>query len=270
MVKAIRVHRPGGPEVLTYEDMDLGAPGPGQVRVRHTAIGVNYIDTYFRSGLYPAPAGMPFVLGNEGAGEVVAVGEGVSGLHVGDRVAYAATLGAYAEERNIDAKAIVKTPPGVSDETAAAMMLKGLTAQYLLRRTFHVKPGDTILFHAAAGGVGLIACQWAKHLGCTVIGTVGSDDKARLARVRGHRRLQSRHSGPERLALRHPPDPVHPHRQARDPGGDGGRPVRGGGERRGENPGAFPRQAEGRGGGASGARGAPDHRGHRAPPVITG
>ncbi len=185
MVKAVRVHRPGGPKVLTYEDVELGPPGSGQVRVRHTVIGVNYIDTYFRSGLYPAPAGMPFVLGNEGAGEVAAVGEGVSGFRTGDRVAYAATLGSYAEERNIDAKAIVKTPPAVTDETAAAMMLKGLTAQYLLRRTFHVKPGDTILFHAAAGGVGLIACQWAKHLGCTVIGTAGSEDKARLARDNG-------------------------------------------------------------------------------------
>lgn len=185
MVKAIRVHRPGGPEVLTYEDIEVGAPKPGEVRVRHTAIGVNYIDTYFRSGLYPAPAGMPFVPGNEGAGEVVAVGEGVAEFRAGDRVAYAATLGSYADERNVEAKALVKPPASVSDETAAAMMLKGLTAQYLLRRTFCVKPGDTILFHAAAGGVGLIACQWAKHLGCTVIGTVGSEAKATLARDNG-------------------------------------------------------------------------------------
>jgi NADPH:quinone reductase len=183
MPKAIRVHRHGGPEVLTYEDVEVGPPGPGEVRVRQTAVGVNYIDTYYRTGMYPTP--LPFVLGNEGAGQVVSVGEGVSGFRPGDRVAYAATLGAYAEERNVEAKFLVKLNPGISDDTAAAMMLKGLTAQYLLRRTFAVKPGDVILFHAAAGGVGLIACQWAKHLGCTVIGTVGSHEKERLARENG-------------------------------------------------------------------------------------
>ena len=180
MTKAIRIHEFGGPEVLKYEDVDIGAPGPGQVRVRHNVIGVNFIDIYYRSGMYPAE--LPFTPGNEGAGVVAAVGEGVTAFKPGDRVAYAATLGSYAEERLIDAKFLVKLNDRVEDETAAAMMLKGLTAQYLLRRTYKVKPGDTILFHAAAGGVGLIACQWAKHLGCTVIGTVGSADKAELAR----------------------------------------------------------------------------------------
>jgi NADPH:quinone reductase len=183
MAKAIRVHKHGGPEALTYEDVEIGKPGPGEVRIRQTAIGVNYIDTYYRTGMYPT--NLPFVLGNEGAGVVVEAGEGVSGFKPGDRVAYAATLGGYAEERTIEAKFLVKLTPGITDETAAAMMLKGLTAQYLLRRTFHVKPGDTILFHAAAGGVGLIACQWAKHLGATVIGTVGTQDKAKLAREHG-------------------------------------------------------------------------------------
>ncbi len=183
MAKAVRVHRHGGPEVLTYEDVEVGKPGPGEVRVRQRAIGVNYIDTYYRTGMYPAS--LPFVLGNEGAGEVVEAGEGVSGFKPGDRVAYVSTLGAYAEERNVEAKVLVKLPAGIGDETAAAMMLKGLTVQYLLRRTFHVKRGDTILFHAAAGGVGLIACQWAKHLGCTVIGTVGSREKEKLAREHG-------------------------------------------------------------------------------------
>jgi NADPH:quinone reductase len=183
MAKAIRVHKHGGPEALTYEDVEIGKPGPGEARIRQTAIGVNYIDTYYRTGMYPT--NLPFVLGNEGAGVVLETGEGVTGFRPGDRVAYAATLGGYAQERNIEAKFLVKLTPGITDETAAAMMLKGLTAQYLLRRTFHVRPGDTILFHAAAGGVGLIACQWAKHLGATVIGTVGSQDKARLAREHG-------------------------------------------------------------------------------------
>src|SRR4051812_12324818 len=184
MVKAIRVHQYGGPEVLSYEDVEVPAPGPGEVQVRHNAVGVNYIDTYFRSGQYQAPS-MPFTPGNEGAGVVTAVGEGVTGFRPGERVAYAGALGAYAETRNIPAQFLVKITDDVSDEAAAAMMLKGLTAQYLLRRTYRVEPGFTILFHAAAGGVGLIACQWAKHLGCTVIGTVGSEAKADLARQNG-------------------------------------------------------------------------------------
>ena len=183
MVKAVRIHQFGGPEVMSYEDVDLGDPGPGEVRIRHTAIGVNYIDTYFRSGMYPATP--PFVLGNEGAGEVVAVGDGVANLKRGDRVAYVITLGSYAEERIAPAKSVVKIPDGIPDETAAAMMLKGMTSQYLLHRTYKVKKGDTILFHAAAGGVGLIACRWAKHLGATVIGTVGSEEKAKLAKANG-------------------------------------------------------------------------------------
>jgi NADPH2:quinone reductase len=184
MAKAVRVQAYGGPEVLKYEDVEVGKPGPGQLRVRHRAVGVNFIDTYFRTGMYPAPS-LPFVLGNEAAGEVVEVGEGVTGFRPGDRVAYVVTLGNYAEERVVDAKAAVKLPEGIGYDTAAAMMLKGMTVQYLLRRTFAVKPGDTILFHAAAGGVGLIACQWAKHLGATVIGTVGSQEKAELARQNG-------------------------------------------------------------------------------------
>ncbi|HKG84277.1 MAG TPA: quinone oxidoreductase [Beijerinckiaceae bacterium] len=184
MTKAVRVHNYGGPEVLKYEDVEVGKPGPGQLRVRHHAIGVNYIDTYFRTGQYPAPS-LPFVLGNEAAGEVVEVGEGVAGFKPGDRVAYVITLGNYAEERLADVKFVVKLPEGVDYDTAAAMMLKGMTVQYLLRRTFAVKPGDAILFHAAAGGVGLIATQWAKHLGATVIGTVGSEEKAELAKKNG-------------------------------------------------------------------------------------
>src|SRR4051812_11199433 len=184
MVKAIQVQEYGGPEVLSYTDVELPPPGPGEVRLRHTAIGVNFIDVYFRSGQYKAPT-LPFTPGNEGAGVVVAVGEGVTGFAPGERVAYAGALGGYAEERNIPAQFVVKLADGISDETAAAMMLKGLTAQYLLRRTYRVEPGFTVLFHAAAGGVGLIACQWAKHLGCTVIGTVGSRDKEALALENG-------------------------------------------------------------------------------------
>ena len=183
MVKAVVVHRFGGPEMLSYEDVQVGDPGPGEVRLRQTAIGVNYIDTYFRTGMYPA--NVPFVLGNEAAGEIVAAGEGVTGFKPGDRVAYVTTLGGYAEERVMSTKPLVKVPDGVTDETAAAMMLKGMTAQYLLHRTYRVKAGDTILFHAAAGGVGLIACRWAKHLGATVIGTAGSEEKAKLARENG-------------------------------------------------------------------------------------
>ena len=182
-MKAIRFSQTGGPEVLKLEDIELPAPAPGQVRVRHTAIGVNFIDTYHRSGLYKLP--LPSGLGSEAAGVVEAIGDGVTTLKTGDRVAYAGTLGAYAEANNVPADKLVKLPDGVSDETAAAAMLKGMTAQYLLMRTYAVNPGETILWHAAAGGVGLIACQWAKHLGASVIGTVGSDDKVSLARENG-------------------------------------------------------------------------------------
>jgi NADPH2:quinone reductase len=185
MTGAIRVHEVGGPEVMRYEEVEVGDPGPGQVRIRQTAIGLNFIDVYFRTGLYPAPA-VPFTPGLEGAGVVEAVGEGVSELAVGQRVAYAAPpMGAYAQVRLHQADRLVALPEAISDEQAAAMMLKGMTAQYLLRRTFRVERGQTVLFHAAAGGVGLIACQWAKHLGATVIGTVGSDEKAELARAHG-------------------------------------------------------------------------------------
>ncbi len=183
MTKAIRIHQPGGPEAMQLDDVDVPAPGAGEVQIRHHAIGLNYIDTYFRSGLYPAP--LPFTLGNEGAGQIIALGKGVSGFKVGDRVAYAATPGAYSEVRNIHANLLVKLPKSISYEQAAAMMLKGLTAQYLLRQTFRVKKGHTILIHAGAGGVGLIACQWAKALGATVIATVGSADKAKLAKKNG-------------------------------------------------------------------------------------
>ena len=169
----------GGPEVIEWVDVDLPPPGPGEVRVRHTVIGVNFIDTYHRSGLYKLP--LPTGLGSEAAGVVESVGAGVTALAAGDHVAYAGTLGAYAQANNVPADRLVKIPPGVSDETAAAAMLKGMTTQYLLKRTHAVKPGETIVFHSAAGGVGLIAGQWAKHLGATVIGTVGHDDKIALA-----------------------------------------------------------------------------------------
>jgi NADPH2:quinone reductase len=184
MSKAIRVHEYGGPEVMRYEDVTVPESGPGQIRVRQSAIGVNFIDIYFRSGAYKAPQ-LPFTPGNEGAGTVVSVGEGVTDFRVGERVAYGSAAGTYAEEVVINASAAVHLADGVEDTTAAAMMLKGLTAEYLLHRTYQVKAGDTILFHAAAGGVGLIACQWAKHLGATVIGTVGSAEKAELARANG-------------------------------------------------------------------------------------
>ncbi|MDX1431947.1 MAG: quinone oxidoreductase [Gammaproteobacteria bacterium] len=185
MTHAIRIHETGGPEVLRWESVELGDPGPGEVRVRHTAVGLNFIDVYFRTGLYRAIE-PPFTPGMEACGVVEALGSGVQGLAEGDRVAYAsAPVGAYAESRNMAADRVVKVPDGVGDEQAAAMMLKGMTAQYLLRRTHRVQPGDTILFHAASGGVGLIACQWAKHLGATVIGTVGSDEKAELAAAHG-------------------------------------------------------------------------------------
>lgn len=183
-MKAIRVHRHGGPEVLSYEEVAIGRPGPGEVMVRNRAIGLNFVDTYFRSGAY-VPPGLPFIPGNEGAGEVLEVGEGVTGFTPGDRVAYVETLGSYAEQRIVPAHFLVPLPDTIDFETGAAMMLKGLTAQFLLRRTFRVGPGHTILMHAAAGGVGLILTQWAKHLGATVIGTVGSPGKAALARENG-------------------------------------------------------------------------------------
>lgn len=189
MVKAIRIHENGGPEVLRYEDCDPGRPGKGEVLIRHTAIGLNFLDTYFRSGLYPAPDGFPFTPGNEAAGVVLETGEDADWLKPGDRVAYAGPLGAYAEQRVIAAQHLVKIPDGVSDEEAAGMMLKGMTAEYLLRRTYKVKPGDTVLYHAAAGGVGLIFGQWAKTLGVTLIGTVGSAEKAELARAHGYRHV---------------------------------------------------------------------------------
>jgi NADPH2:quinone reductase len=184
MVTAVRVHKTGGPEVLTVEDVDVGAPGTGQVRIKQHASGVNFIDTYFRSGLYPAPS-MPFISGNEGAGEVTAVGEGVTDIKVGDRVAYVVALGGYSAERLAPAERLVKMPENISYEQAAGMMLKGMTAEYLLNRTFKVAKGMTVLIHAAAGGVGQIASQWANHLGATVIGTVGSEDKAELAKANG-------------------------------------------------------------------------------------
>jgi NADPH2:quinone reductase len=185
MAGMIRVADTGGPEVLKYEDVEIGPPGPGQALLRQTAVGLNYIDVYFRSGLYPIP-GFPFTPGLEAAAVVEDVGPDVDLVAAGDRVAYAAPpIGAYAERRLMQVDRLIKLPDGISDETAAAMMLKGMTAQYLLRRTYPVRAGQTILFHAAAGGVGLIACQWAKHLGATVIGTVGSDEKAELARAHG-------------------------------------------------------------------------------------
>lgn len=183
-MKAIRFSRTGGPDVLHLENIAMPPPGPGEVRVRHTAIGVNFIDVYHRSGLYPVA--LPSGLGIEAAGIVEALGEGVRGLRTGMRVGYApGPLGSYAEAANIPAGRLVRLPGNVSDETAAAALLKGMTAQYLLTRTFAVNPGDTILWHAAAGGVGLIACQWAKHLGARVIGTVGSEKKIALAKEAG-------------------------------------------------------------------------------------
>ena len=184
MVAAVRVHKTGGPEVLTYEDVEVAAPGQGQVRVKQHASGLNFIDTYFRSGLYPAPS-MPFVAGNEAAGEITAVGPGVSDFKVGDRIAYVAPFWGYAEERVMPVDRAVKLPASISYDQAAGMMLKGMTVQYLLNRTFKVQKGMNVLIHAAAGGVGLIACQWANHLGGNVIGTVGSKDKAELAKANG-------------------------------------------------------------------------------------
>ena len=184
MPHAIRVHKTGGPEVLQWEEVAVGDPGPAEARVRQTAIGLNYIDTYQRSGLYKLA--LPSGLGGEGAGVVEAVGAGVTDIKVGDRVAYCGgPPGAYAEIRVMPADRLVKLPDGVSERTAATLMLKGLTVQYLLRQTFPLKGGETILFHAAAGGVGSIACQWTRALGVTMIGTVGSDEKAAIAKANG-------------------------------------------------------------------------------------
>jgi NADPH2:quinone reductase len=183
MVHAIRVHQTGGPEVLKWEGVEVPAPGPGQVRLKQRAVGVNYIDTYQRSGLYKLP--LPFVPGNEGAGDVVAVGPGVTDFKVGDRGAYAGAVGGYAEERVMPADRLVKLPDSIDYKTGAAMMLQGMTVRYLLRQTYKVGPDTTMLFHAAAGGVGLIACQWARHLGATIIGTVSTSDKAALAKAAG-------------------------------------------------------------------------------------
>jgi NADPH2:quinone reductase len=182
-MRAIRIHQTGGPEVLQLDEVDVPTPGPGQARVRNHAVGVNYLDIYHRTGFYPMP--LPLIPGCEGAGEVSAVGPDVVGFKVGDRVAYVSGPGSYAEERNVDVKQLIPLPSNVSYETAAAMMLKGLTAQYLLRQTYRVQPGDTILVHAAAGGVGQILCQWGKHLGATVLATVGSEAKAKIAKACG-------------------------------------------------------------------------------------
>lgn len=183
MTKAIRVHETGGPDVLKWEDVDVPAPGAGEALVRQTAAGLNFIDTYQRSGLYPID--LPAIMGNEGAGVVEAIGDGVTEVKPGDRVAYHSAPGAYAEQRIVPAWVLAKLPDSISDQQGASMMLKGGTAQYLLRQTYNVQAGDTIVIHAAAGGVGLIVCQWAKHLGANVIGTVGSDEKAALAKAHG-------------------------------------------------------------------------------------
>ena len=184
MPHAIRFHRTGGPEVLVWQEVEVGKPGPGEARIRHTAVGLNFVDIYYRSGVYPVP--LPSGMGGEGAGVVQEIGPGVTDLKPGDRVAYGnAPLGAYAEERLIPADRLIKLPDAIDDKTPAAMMLKGLTVQYLIRQTYRVKAGETILLHAAAGGVGLILDQWAKHLGATVIGTVSTDEKAKLAKAHG-------------------------------------------------------------------------------------
>jgi NADPH2:quinone reductase len=199
MPHVIRIHQNGGPEQMRWEEVAVGNPGPGEVRVRNTAIGLNYIDTYHRSGLYPMP--LPLILGSEGAGVVDAVGPKVKEFKVGDRVAYAQPIGAYAEVLIRPVARLVKIPAGIKDETAAAMMLKGMTAWYLCRRTYRVKKGDTIVVQAAAGGVGQILCQWAKHLGATVIGTVGSNEKVALAKKAGckHVVVMSREKLSERV-----------------------------------------------------------------------
>lgn len=188
MPKAIRIHEQGSPEVMKWEEVDLPPPGAGEVRMRHDVVGLNYIDTYHRSGVYKIP--LPSGIGSEGAGVVEAAGDGVTELKPGDRVTYAVgapllAVGSYSEARNIPAARLVKIPDGVTSETAAAMMLKGMTVSYLIKRTYKVKSGDTVLFHAAAGGVGLIACQWLKALGVTTIGTAGSDEKCELAKAHG-------------------------------------------------------------------------------------
>ena len=184
MPHAIRLYKTGGPEVLVSEEVEVGKPGPGEARIRHTAVGLNFVDIYYRKGVYPVQ--LPSGLGGEGAGVVKEVGSGVADLKPGDRVAYGnAPLGAYAEERLIPADRLIKLPDAIDDKTAAAMMLKGLTVQYLIRQTYRVKAGETILLHAAAGGVGLILDQWATHLGATVIGTVSTDEKAKLAKAHG-------------------------------------------------------------------------------------
>jgi NADPH:quinone reductase len=184
MTKAIRIHKTGGTEVLKWEDIEVGQPAAGQVKLKQTACGLNYIDVYGRSGLYPVGE-LPAILGMEATGIITELGDGVNSFKIGDRVAYPMSLGAYAEERLIDAEKLCKVPENIDDQTAAAMMLKGLTAHYLLYRTYPVKPGDSILVYAAAGGVGLILCQWAKLLGAIVIGCVGSAEKAELARANG-------------------------------------------------------------------------------------
>ena len=183
MAQVVRIHAHGGPEVLKVEEIDVGEPGPGQVKLRQRAIGVNYIDTYQRSGLYKLP--LPFVAGSEGAGEVIAVGPGVSDFKDGDRGAYAGAIGGYASERLMPADRLVKLPDSIDYTTAAAMMLQGMTVRYLLRETYKVGKGTTLLMHAAAGGIGLIACQWAKHLGATIIGTASTAEKLELAKANG-------------------------------------------------------------------------------------
>jgi len=201
MTRAIRIHEPGGPEALRWEDVEVGEPGNGQIRLAQNAVGLNYIDVYHRTGLYPLPE-LPAAIGMEAAATVEAVGPGVGELSPGNRVAYASgPVGAYAEARLMPADRVVKLPDAISDTQAAGMMLQGMTVQYLIRRTYRVQPGDTVLFHAAAGGVGLIACQWLKHLGATVIGTVGSEEKAALARAHGcdHTILYQTESVPDRI-----------------------------------------------------------------------
>ncbi len=187
MAKAVRYHKQGGPEVLQLDEVEVGEPGKGQVRIRHTAIGVNFVDTYQRSGLYPMQ--LPAVAGNEAAGVVEAVGPGVKGLKKGDRIAYTGLAGSYCEQRIVPADRMVKVPKGISDEQAASMMLKGMTVHYLIFSTYKVKKGDTVLWHAGAGGVGLIAGQWLKKLGVTAIATVGSEEKAKLAKAHGYKHV---------------------------------------------------------------------------------
>jgi len=200
MVHAIRIHEPGGSNKLSWDEISLSDPGPGEVRIRQTAIGLNFIDIYMRSGLYPLTE-FPAILGMEAAGHVIEIGEGVASVAVGDRVAYCMVPGAYTEERNVPVEKLLKLPDSIDNQTAAAMMLKGMTAHYLLYRSYPVQSGDSILVMAAAGGVGLILCQWAKHLGATVIGCVGSDEKAALAKANGadHIIMYKDESIPERV-----------------------------------------------------------------------